>query len=266
MKASMAMIRWNILGVNVQVWEQQNAITNLDARVKENTLTKVAFANSNLLHLAASDQRLRDALGEFIVLNDGIGADLAARILYGKAFPCNLNGTDFVPAYLDQTVHNHRIFIVGAQPGIAERAGHVLQQRWRTRHEVVGCVDGYSGVANTEQLCNKIRAARASLLLVGMGCPKQEHWISENLSVSGSKLAFGVGALLDFVAGEVSRAPPVVRGLRLEWAYRLAIEPRRLFRRYVLETPVFLLQTMRQRRRAGFVSALKSTSELSNVS
>ena len=60
-------------------------------------------------------------------------------------------------------------------------------------------------------------------------------------------LAFGVGALLDFAAGEISRAPSLIRRLRLEWAYRLALEPKRLYRRYTVEAPVFLLQVIRRR-------------------
>ena len=242
---------WNILGVNVQAWTQQKAIDALDARVAESTPTCVAFANANLLNFAASDAGLRDALAGFIILNDGIGADVAARILYGKAFPCNLNGTDFVPAYLEHTVRSHRIFIIGARPGIADRAALALQQRFGARHELVGCVDGYLGAADTDQALGSIAAAQASLLLVGMGSPRQERWISENMARSGGSLAFGVGALLDFAAGEIGRAPSFIRRLRLEWAYRLALEPKRLFRRYAAEAPIFLLRVIRQRLRQG---------------
>ena len=241
----------DILGVNVQAWSQQTAIDALDARVAADTPTCVAFANTNLLHFAASDAALRAALTDFIVLNDGVGADIAARILYGRIFPCNLNGTDFVPAYLGQTICRHRIFIIGARPGVVDRAAHALQRNFGARHEVVGWVNGYSGVADPDRLLRSIAAARASLLLVGMGCPRQERWMSENMRESGALLAFGVGALLDFTAGEAPRAPAPLRRLRLEWAHRLVLEPRRLFRRYVLEAPAFLLRVIRQRLRQG---------------
>ena len=239
----------DILVVNVQAWSQQAAIDALDTRVTEGIPTCVAFANTNLLNFAASDAALCAALADFIILNDGIGADIAARILYGRMFPCNLNGTDFVPAYLGQTTCNHRIFIIGAQPGVVDRAAHALQQSFGARHEVVGWVDGYSGVADRGRVLRSIAAARASLLLIGMGCPLQERWMSENMVASGAMLAFGVGALLDFTAGEAPRAPALLRRLRLEWIYRLALEPRRLFRRYVLEAPAFLLRVVRQRLR-----------------
>jgi exopolysaccharide biosynthesis WecB/TagA/CpsF family protein len=241
----------NILGVNVQAWDQQRAIDALDARVTGSTPTCVAFANTNLLNFAASDPGLRTMLADFIVLNDGIGADIAARILYGEPFPCNLNGTDFVPAYLEHTVRSHRIFLVGARPGVVDRAATALQQRFGARHEIVGWVDGYSGIADTDAVLASIGATRASLILVGMGSARQEHWISDNMAGLGGGLAFGVGALLDFAAGDVPRAPPFIRRRHLEWAYRLALEPRRLFRRYVLEVPVFLLRVIRQRLRQG---------------
>ena len=237
----------DILGVNVRAWSREAAIEALDARVGEGVPACVAFANTNLLNFAASDATLRAALTDFIVLNDGIGADIAARILYGRAFPCNLNGTDFVPAYLEGTVHSHRIFIIGAQPGVVERAAHALQRRFSGQHEIVGWIDGYSGVADPGQVLGSIAAVRASLLLVGMGCPRQERWMSENVAASGARLAFGVGALLDFTAGEAPRAPAPLRRLRLEWVYRLAWEPRRLFRRYMLEAPAFLVRVVRQR-------------------
>ena len=240
---------WNILGVTVQAWTQQKAIDALDARVAESTPTCIAFANTNLLNYAVSDAGLRNALAGFIVLNDGIGADAAARILYGKAFPCNLNGTDFVPAYLEHTICSHRIFIIGARPGVADRAAVALQRRFGARHEFVGCVDGYLGTADVDKVLASIVAARASLLLVGMGSPRQELWIAENMARSGGTLAFGVGALLDFAAGEIARAPSSLRHLRLEWAYRMAFEPRRLFRRYAIEGPIVLLRVIRQRLR-----------------
>jgi exopolysaccharide biosynthesis WecB/TagA/CpsF family protein len=77
-----------------------------------------------------------------------------------------------------------------------------------------------------------------------MGNPKQEFWIADRLSGRHGALAIGVGALFDFLAGEVKRAPEALRRLRLEWAWRLMLEPQRLFRRYVLGNPLFLLRVL----------------------
>lgn len=238
---------WDILGVDVQVWERRRAVEWLDAEFGANRPTCVAFANTNLLNLAATKPGLRSILKTFTVFNDGVGTDIAAFVLYGRSFPCNMNGTDFVPFYLENTAHAHRIFLVGARPDVARRAAQVLQDRFKPRHEIVGWADGFSDAGDREELLRRIAASGAGLLLVGMGNPKQEVWLADAMAESGCKLAFGVGALLDFTAGAIPRAPLILRRLRLEWAHRLGHEPRRLFKRYVLETPVFLARVLRQR-------------------
>lgn len=238
---------WDILGVDVQVWSQHQAVRILDAKVNENEPTCVAFANTNLLNIAASDARLRSILKAFTVVNDGVGMNIAARILHGRFFPFNLNGTDFVPFYLSNTVHNHRIFLIGARPDVVERAACAFQQKFKSRHEIVGYTDGFSSITDIDAVLSKIAASKAGLLLVGMGNPRQELWLAEHMAKSGGKLAFGVGALLDFTAGEFKRAPPLVQRMNLEWCYRLSREPRRLFKRYALDAPVFLLRVLKQR-------------------
>ena len=102
---------WDILGVDVQVWNQHQAVRALDAKFNETEPTCVAFANTNLLNIAASNPRLRSVLKTFTVVNDGVGMNIAARVLHGRVFPSNLNGTDFIPFYLSNTVHNHRVFL-----------------------------------------------------------------------------------------------------------------------------------------------------------
>src|SRR5690606_37113171 len=85
-----------------------------------------------------------------------------------------------------------------------------------------------------------IRASGADLVLVGMGCPRQELFAARHLVVPGGVSALCVGGLLDFTAGEKPRAPALVRRLRLEWVYRLILEPRRMWRRYLVGNVVFM--------------------------
>ena len=95
-----------------------------------------------------------------------------------------------------------------------------------------------------------IRAKRADLVIVALGNPRQETWIAENLDMTGARLAIGVGALLDFLAGAVPRAPLWVRRLRLEWLYRMLLEPGRLWKRYVVFTPLLIVRALGERVRA----------------
>ena len=95
-------------------------------------------------------------------------------------------------------------------------------------------------------LLGKLKVERPDLLLVAMGNPLQERFIADKLGPQHGSVAAAVGALFDFFADEVPRAPELVRQIRLEWLYRLWLEPRRLWRRYVLGNPAFLLRMARQ--------------------
>src|SRR5262245_58459189 len=109
-----------ILGVPICVKTANEGVSLLDERFQRRSPTIVAFANAHSLNIAASDASFRAALRSCLVFNDGIGTDIASRILYGSSFPENLNGTDFKPRYLRQTAHQFSIFLLGSKPGDAE--------------------------------------------------------------------------------------------------------------------------------------------------
>jgi len=171
--------------------------------------------------------------------------DIASRILYGSRFPENLNGTDFIPRYLRETTHQFRIFLLGSKLGIAERAGARLSELC-PEHRIAGCYPGYFAPEQSVAIADAIRGAGADLLLVGMGNPHQELWLDSYMARTKCRLAFSVGALFDFLAGEMPRASPWIRAARLEWVYRLSLEPRRLAWRYLIGNPLFLLRVARQ--------------------
>jgi len=234
-----------ILDVSLPVWERATAVAELDRHFDRDSNTVVVFANANCLNFAQTDSRLRSALGGALVLNDGIGVDLASRLLFGAQFPDNLNGTDFTPYYLQKTRHRYRLYLLGGRAGIAEKAARSLSQIC-PQHAIVGCRDGYFRRAEDPLVTRAIRAAGADVLLVAMGNPDQELWLRNNLAATGCRLGFAIGALFDFMAGEVQRAPPWIRAARLEWIHRLAHEPRRLGRRYLLGNPLFLARVLSQ--------------------
>jgi N-acetylglucosaminyldiphosphoundecaprenol N-acetyl-beta-D-mannosaminyltransferase len=101
----------------------------------------------------------------------------------------------------------------------------------------------------TETIISKIRASHANLIWVGLGCPKQEHWIAKNKHLLPPAVYFGIGAAFAFHAGEVKQSPSLFQKLGLEWAYRLAMEPRRLFKRYLTYNSLFLYYTLRDQMR-----------------
>jgi N-acetylglucosaminyldiphosphoundecaprenol N-acetyl-beta-D-mannosaminyltransferase len=100
-----------------------------------------------------------------------------------------------------------------------------------------------------ELIAEKIRSSGANLVWVGLGCPKQEHWIAQNKHRLPPGVYFGIGAAFAFHAGEISQSPPLLQHLGLEWAYRLAMEPRRLFKRYFVYNSLFLYHLIRDQMR-----------------
>jgi len=235
----------SILDAPVQVSTFDEACKLLDERARRDEPGIVIFANAHTLNTAFHERSGGLPLRDAIIFNDGIGVDIASRMLFGKRFPENLNGTDFIPRYLRHTTNGYRIFLLGGRPGIAERAAEKLLPAG-SQHEVVGCCHGYISEDGAEAVTADIRRSGADILLVAMGNPKQEMWLRNHLAKTGCRLGFGVGALFDFVAEAVPRAPDWVQSARVEWLYRLAMEPRRLWRRYLVEMPIFLLRVARQ--------------------
>ncbi|HWE92062.1 MAG TPA: WecB/TagA/CpsF family glycosyltransferase [Pseudonocardiaceae bacterium] len=237
-----------VLGVPVAVLHADAALAQARALLDNREPALLAYVNAHSLNLAAVDAEYRQILRDAdLVLNDGIGLTIAAR-LQGQAFPANLNGTDFTPRLLAAIGPNEPVFLLGGKPGVAERAAANLAAQIRGL-SIAGCAHGYFTDAELPGLLSRIRACKTRILLVGMGNPAQERWLAEHLPASRARLGVAVGAFLDFAAGEVRRAPEWVRQARLEWLYRLGVEPGRLWRRYVLGNPLFLYRVIMARQR-----------------
>lgn len=219
--------------------------TLLSHRVRANTM-QVAFANTHLLYCATRERKLRDALGPFLLLNDGVGMELLSRLATGTGFRENLNGTDFVPRLLAAAPPGYRIFLVGSTRSVVEFAAKNLAQLHPSL-VVCGAQDGFSGNLESSSFIDTLARARPDIILVALGNPLQEHWIVTSAARLDRGLFIGVGALFDFIAKDKPRAPAIVRMARLEWMFRLMLEPRRLWRRYTVELVVVTLAILKQR-------------------
>lgn len=198
---------------------------------------QVFFANTNFV-VQCRALRSRLLSPTVRVVNDGIGMDLAALLVHRRRFAENLNGTDFIPFLWARSPRPLRFFLLGSAPGVAERAGRYLADV--LGQQVVGVCDGYGELAAAgDGLVARINASQPDIVLVAFGNPRQEAWILDHRDALTAPVLFGVGALLDFLSGNVSRAPGWVRRWRMEWLYRLTREPRRLLRRYSLDLLVF---------------------------
>lgn len=201
------------------------------------------FANTNFIVKCQAHKEVM-AASDTIIVNDGIGIDIATWLIHRKTFIENLNGTDFTPQFLQQLGTRARVFLIGAKPGIAQRAAQRLHSEYGVN--VVGVRNGYDEAKDSNSVIESMNAAGATVVLVAMGNPYQEQWILQHRPQLNAQVLIGVGALLDFLAGEKARAPALVQRLRMEWFYRLCLEPSRLLRRYTLDIAVFLRLCLQQ--------------------
>jgi N-acetylglucosaminyldiphosphoundecaprenol N-acetyl-beta-D-mannosaminyltransferase len=207
----------------------------------------VATVNPEFIMAARADDEFRRALaGSSLSTPDGVGVVLAARLL-GSPMSGRLTGVDLVHVIAGMTVPRPRLFLLGAAPGIAERAAHALS-RQHPEIRIAGCHSGSPRPEESAGILRRIAASEADTLLVAFGAPAQEKWIarhSTSLAECGIVIAIGVGGTFDFLAGTVPRAPHLVRRAGLEWLYRLIRQPWRWRRQLAL--PRFALLVLLER-------------------
>ena len=174
-----------------------------------------------------------------IVVNDGVGMDIAALLMQRSRFEENLNGTDFTPYFFNQSARPLRVFLLGGKPDVLQKAADYV--RHKLGQEIVGICDGYEDIRKKHNLVDTINRTKPEVVLVAFGNPIQEEWILDNRHALNAGVVIGVGALFDFWSGAKSRAPMLMQRLRLEWFYRLCLEPRRLLRRYTVDIVRFFL-------------------------
>lgn len=214
-----------------------------------------AFVNADCLNRAWTDSSYRALLERLpLVLADGSGIRWALRLLHGVRLQDNVNGTDLFPLLCARAVtEGWRLGFLGSGSDVVEQLVEKTSQRYPGL-QIVFARDGYFTDVEQSEVVAAISEARPDILLVGLGAPRQEKWIDANLAQLDVGIAVGVGGLFDFYAEKVRRAPKFVRRIGLEWTWRMAQEPGRLWRRYLLGNPVFLWRAFRNRSADGPVS------------
>lgn len=238
--------RRSILGLDVSCFSYGEALSfaNQMASLPIGQTT-ISFLNANNANIMFGDEQYRTILSRHMIFPDGVGIDLASAFVYGDKFPANLNGTDFVPALLTYMDRPKRIGLIGGSPEVVKRAAENFKQHapW---HEFLIVSDGYFDEEQSAGIADRALDLKLDVLLVALGSPKQEKWVDAHIRAEHARLVLCVGALFDFTAKAVPRAPLFFRRLRLEWLFRLLIEPKRLWKRYIVGNPLFLLRSLRQ--------------------
>jgi N-acetylglucosaminyldiphosphoundecaprenol N-acetyl-beta-D-mannosaminyltransferase len=241
----------NVLGVGVDPLTVEELHGEIGRLARGRGRGLVLNANAHCLNLCHEDPALRAFFnGAEVVFCDGAGVMLAARILGGR-LPERITYADWawrLAAFA--AAEGFSLFFLGARPGVAQAAA----SRLRERHpglEISGIHHGYFdhsvGSPESEAVVEEINAAAPDILLVGLGMPLQEYWLLENGRRLDAGVALTGGAVFDYVSGRLSRGPRLLTGNGFEWLARLLVEPRRLWRRYLIGNPLFLLRVMKQR-------------------
>ena len=215
----------NLFGLALENKTLRSTAQFLGAHSQNSSQKVIAFINADCVNKLSSSDNYRKALDAFDHLYaDGVGMRIAAR-LQGQAFIDNVNGTDLFPLLASELEQSgHRIFLLGGKPGVAEEVITYLEVNF-PKLRIAGHHHGYLTAESSEVVVELINESNADVVLVAMGAPKQEIWINEHKSKINSRLLVGVGGLFDFYSGNVSRAPVWLRGLSLEWVWRLIMQP-----------------------------------------
>ncbi len=218
--------------------------TAINAMLDRPGQTTAAFLNAHCVNSASRDRTYRRALraADFI-LPDGSGISLAAKLI-GKRLTENLNGTDLCRPLCEEAARRGlSVYLLGAKPGVAERAARNMVAKVPGLR-IAGHRDGYFEDHQSDDVVRQVNESGADIVMVAMGVPLQDVWLYRHRRQLSAQLVMGVGALFDFEAGAVERAPKVFRKLGIEWTWRLAMEPRRMAGRYLVGNFTFVARAM----------------------
>ncbi len=248
--------RVNILGVGIDVVPVDQLINFICQSCRAGNKVILGYVNVHALNLAYSLPWFRKFLNSSnLVFCDGFGVKWASEFLYHKTLYRH-TPPDWIPLLAENFFQeNLSMYFLGAKPGVTDRAAAVLCSKVPGL-KILGVHHGYFNktVESQEQreILKEINDLRPDLLMVGFGMPYQEQWIAEHCDQLNVKVILPVGAMFDYLSGAMIRSPQWITDFGLEWLGRLVLEPGRLWRRYIIGNPLFILRVILQK--IGFLT------------
>ncbi|WDC84167.1 WecB/TagA/CpsF family glycosyltransferase [Caloramator sp. mosi_1] len=227
-------------GVEVCAIDMQEALEEVDRIIEEREPSFVVAINPEKIMKAKEDEGLKALLNSArLKIPDGVGVLIASRLKGGRIRK-RVTGIDLMNNICKRSAEKgYRVFLLGAKPGVAEKAAEILKERYKGLN-IAGVRDGY--FESEDEVIDYIKSKSPDVLFVAMGSPKQELFIKRNMERLGVPLLMGVGGSYDVICGNIKRAPEWMQKIGLEWMYRLIKEPWRYKRMMVL--PKFLFEVL----------------------
>lgn len=233
----------NISGLNIDNLTYDELLDIIDSTIKNNKKITIAYPSINILNRIQKDIALKEKLSKFdIIFSDGVGIYIASKFLYGKkGLKCVTKGTDLYFKILEYANKNNlKMFFYGGLENAGLQLSSVLKN---TYPDIINC-GIYPDEWDRSDVIHKINISKPDILLVGLGTPTQEYFISDNSANLNVNVMLTIGNGINYISGYMKRAPKWMLKLQLEWLYRLSYEPGRLWKRYLLGIPVFLYRVL----------------------
>jgi N-acetylglucosaminyldiphosphoundecaprenol N-acetyl-beta-D-mannosaminyltransferase len=243
-------MRIDLMGLPVDALTLPETVERVARIVAEGRPRQQMSLNAAKVVQACVDEELRAAIRNSEIVNaDGAAVVYASRVL-GKPLPQRVAGCDLMMELLRQAPQRGwRPYFLGARKSVVERVVQVSRRRWPDI-DIAGWRDGFFRPEDEEDVAEEIAESKAHLLFVALPSPRKELFCARFLDRMNVPFCMGVGGSFDVLAGELERAPVWMRENGLEWAHRLVLEPRRMWRRAVLDSARFTWLVMQAR--AGF--------------
>ena len=235
-----------VLGVPFDAVTMDEAVASIKQFLRQEHAHMVFTPNPEIVMEAQKDEELlRILCGADLVVPDGVGVVWASRYSEVRLRE-RVAGYDLTQNLFRELAEtDETVYFFGGAPGIADTAANMMMKRYEGLN-IVGVHDGFFDKEQEGHILADIRAKAPSLLLVGLGAPRQEKWIYEHLTEMNTKVAIGVGGSFDVMAGNIKRAPRVFQKLGLEWFYRLITQPTRW--RRMMRLPRFVIVVLKNRK------------------
>lgn len=234
--------RFRVLGVSVDAVQIPEVIRQMEKWIGERDGTHfIAVTNVDSVMQAWHSNYFRQVLAAAdLAVPDGMPLVWLGR-MQGYAMRRRVCGRELMEAFCRDTGPRFRHFFYGGAPGVADRLAEVLEKRYGV-HTVGTYCPPFRPLTELERVeaGHRIEAAAPDVVWVGLGCPKQERWMYEHRRWLSVPLMVGVGAAFNFIAGTLDQAPTWMQEDGLEWLFRLAKEPTRLWRRYLINGSKFV--------------------------